>query len=114
MVTDGEDGPGLQAPGVGVGVGEGVGLGVGVGVGDGVGVGEGVGVGVGVGVGLGVGVGVGLGVGEPLPTKIEIVCLKMFPAASLACTVRRCVPADIGMDAFRVPPFWVTAAVPST
>lgn len=66
------------------------------------------------GVGVGVGLGVGVGVGELLPTEIEIVCLKMFPAASFACTVSRCVPSAIGSDAFRVPPFWVTAAVPST
>jgi len=108
MVTDGEVGPGLHAPGVGVGVGEGVGLGVGVGLGDGVGLG------VGVGVGLGVGVGVGVGGGEVLLTEIEIACLKMFPAPSFACTVRRCAPADIGMDVFRVPPLWVTTALPST
>lgn len=106
MVTDGEVGPGLHAPGVGVGVGEGVGLGVGVGVGVGDGVGD--------GVGLGVGVGVGVGGGEVLSTVIEIVCLKMFPAASFACTVSRCAPADIGMEVFRVPPLWVTAALPST
>jgi hypothetical protein len=71
-------------------------------------------VGVGEGVGVGVGDGVGVGVGDTVPTLMEMLCLKRTPTLSFACTVRRCVPCDIGIEAFRVPPLCVTSALPST
>ena len=39
--------------------------------------------------GVGVGVGVGVGLGDAVPTLIEMLCLKITPALSFACTVRR-------------------------
>ena len=101
MFTDGDVGPAVQ-----VGAGEGLG--------DGVGVGVGVGVGLGDGDGVGVGVGVGLGPGAPVLTVIFSVCLKTFPAASFACTVKRCVPAAMVTCASIMPPFFVSTADPST
>jgi hypothetical protein len=92
----------VQVPGVGLGLG----LGVGVGVGVGVGLDE--------GVGLGIGVGVGVGGGALVPTVTEMDCLKTVPILSLAWTVSRCVPVDMGMEAFRDPPVCVTTGVPST
>lgn len=61
----------------------------------------------------GVGVGVGVGLGEPSPTFTEIVCLKMLPALSLACTVSRWVPVEAEIEAFRDPPLTVNTAFPS-
>ena len=87
MVTEGEAGPAVHAMGVGFGDG--------------------------VGVGVGVGLGVGVGVGELL-TVMEIVCLMMVPALSLAWTVKRCVPAARAMEVSSVPPGEVSTALPST
>jgi hypothetical protein len=90
----------------------GVGVGAGVGVGDGLG--EGVGVGVATGVGLGVGLGFGVGVGAgAVDTTMFSVCLNTIPELSLACTVKRCAPADAAIEVSRDPPDWVITALPS-
>ena len=64
------------------------------------------------GLGVGVGVGVGVGLGDP-PTFMEMVCLKMVPALSFACTVRVCVPVEAEMEVFSDPPLTVNTAFPS-
>ena len=51
--------------------------------------------------------------GLPHCTVMLMVCLKMTPAESLACTVRRCAPVAIVTIVSSEPPVFVKIALPS-